>query len=97
MRLWDRKEDGGFPEVKELKRRVRDVVSPDRNLGHNEKGGERGTVTGKLLPEGDQQEEQQAMKASQESRVIGTDARSKDSKGQSCEDCTSNVNLDSEV
>jgi hypothetical protein len=32
--LWDRKIDGGFPEVKELKRRVRDVIQPDRDLGH---------------------------------------------------------------
>ncbi|KAL5931957.1 hypothetical protein ACKVV7_003931 [Pyricularia oryzae] len=33
-RLWDRKVDGGFPETKELKRRVRDVIEPGRNLGH---------------------------------------------------------------
>ncbi|KIL90961.1 hypothetical protein FAVG1_05657 [Fusarium avenaceum] len=32
--LWDRREDGGFPETKELKRRVRDVIEPDRDLGH---------------------------------------------------------------
>ncbi|KAK4455787.1 Rdx family-domain-containing protein [Podospora aff. communis PSN243] len=32
--LWDRKIDGGFPETKELKRRVRDVIEPERNLGH---------------------------------------------------------------
>lgn len=32
--LWDRKTDGGFPETKELKRRVRDVIQPERNLGH---------------------------------------------------------------
>ncbi|TLD23230.1 hypothetical protein PspLS_07274 [Pyricularia sp. CBS 133598] len=32
--LWDRKVDGGFPETKELKRRVRDVIEPGRNLGH---------------------------------------------------------------
>ena len=32
--LWDRKVDGGFPEVKELKRRVRDVIQPGRDLGH---------------------------------------------------------------
>ncbi|KAK4217919.1 Rdx family-domain-containing protein [Rhypophila decipiens] len=32
--LWDRKVDGGFPETKELKRRVRDVIQPDRDLGH---------------------------------------------------------------
>ncbi|KAJ4405547.1 hypothetical protein N0V82_010304 [Gnomoniopsis sp. IMI 355080] len=32
--LWDRTTDGGFPETKELKRRVRDVIEPGRNLGH---------------------------------------------------------------
>ncbi|KAL1857669.1 hypothetical protein Daus18300_010189 [Diaporthe australafricana] len=32
--LWDRKSDGGFPETKELKRRVRDVIEPGRDLGH---------------------------------------------------------------
>lgn len=32
--LWDRKIDGGFPETKELKRRVRDVIEPGRDLGH---------------------------------------------------------------
>ncbi|KAI0902279.1 Rdx family-domain-containing protein [Annulohypoxylon nitens] len=35
--LWDRKLDGGFPETKELKRRVRDVIEPGRNLGHVDK------------------------------------------------------------
>lgn len=32
--LWDRTVDGGFPETKELKRRVRDVIEPSRDLGH---------------------------------------------------------------
>ncbi|KAF4783286.1 putative selT/selW/selH selenoprotein domain-containing protein [Colletotrichum scovillei] len=32
--LWDRKTEGGFPETKELKRRLRDVIQPDRDLGH---------------------------------------------------------------
>jgi len=32
--LWDRKAEGGFPETKELKRRVRDIIDPTRNLGH---------------------------------------------------------------
>ncbi|KAK3990556.1 Rdx family-domain-containing protein [Cladorrhinum sp. PSN332] len=35
--LWDRKVDGGFPETKELKRRVRDVVWPGKGLGHVDK------------------------------------------------------------
>lgn len=32
--IWDRKQDGGFPSVKQLKQRVRDAVSPDKPLGH---------------------------------------------------------------
>lgn len=32
--LWDRKREGGFPETKELKNRVRNVIEPDRDLGH---------------------------------------------------------------
>ncbi|KAF0804763.1 hypothetical protein A6D6_02797 [Alcanivorax xiamenensis] len=32
--IWDRAEDGGFPEITELKRRVRDIACPDRALGH---------------------------------------------------------------
>ncbi|MFC0705705.1 SelT/SelW/SelH family protein [Cellulomonas uda] len=34
--LWDRGRDGGFPEITELKRRVRDVVAPDKPLGHSD-------------------------------------------------------------
>ncbi|KFY07828.1 hypothetical protein V492_06788 [Pseudogymnoascus sp. VKM F-4246] len=32
--LWDRKTEGGFPETKEIKRRVRDIIDPNRDLGH---------------------------------------------------------------
>ncbi|EEH19095.1 hypothetical protein PABG_01414 [Paracoccidioides brasiliensis Pb03] len=32
--LWDRKTQGGFPEVKQLKALVRNVVDPSRDLGH---------------------------------------------------------------
>jgi selenoprotein W-related protein len=32
--LWSRKEQGRFPDVKELKQRVRDIVAPERDLGH---------------------------------------------------------------
>ncbi|GBG24680.1 Hypothetical Protein FCC1311_008982 [Hondaea fermentalgiana] len=31
--IWDRRVDGGFPEAKEAKRRLRDSISPDRALG----------------------------------------------------------------
>lgn len=40
--LWDRKADGGFPETKELKRRVRDVIEPGRDLGHVDRDHHRG-------------------------------------------------------
>ena len=32
--LWDRKAEGGFPDAAELKRRLRDAVWPERELGH---------------------------------------------------------------
>lgn len=32
--LWERKRDGGFPDVKTLKQRVRDRLAPGRSLGH---------------------------------------------------------------
>ena len=32
--LWERKRDGGFPDVKQLKQMVRDRIDPDRDLGH---------------------------------------------------------------
>jgi selenoprotein W-related protein len=34
QKIFDRKQAGGFPEIKELKQMVRDVVAPDKNLGH---------------------------------------------------------------
>ena len=34
--VWDRKIDGGFPQAKILKRRVRDKIAPDRSLGHSD-------------------------------------------------------------
>jgi selenoprotein W-related protein len=32
--IWDRKTDGGFPDAKVLKQRVRDRLEPGRDLGH---------------------------------------------------------------
>lgn len=32
--VWERKRDGGFPDVKALKQRVRDAFDPERDLGH---------------------------------------------------------------
>ncbi|MFE7744523.1 SelT/SelW/SelH family protein [Nocardia sp. NPDC057455] len=32
--IWERKTDGGFPDIAVLKQRVRDRVAPERDLGH---------------------------------------------------------------
>ena len=34
--IWNRKEQGRFPETKELKQLIRDVVAPERSLGHSD-------------------------------------------------------------
>ena len=35
--VWSRKEKGRLPDIKELKRLVRDHVAPDRSLGHTDR------------------------------------------------------------
>ncbi|KAG0173570.1 hypothetical protein DFQ29_007908 [Apophysomyces sp. BC1021] len=35
--IWDRKEQGGFPDIKQLKQLVRDVIAPERSLGHSDR------------------------------------------------------------
>jgi selenoprotein W-related protein len=35
--IFDRKRYGGFPEIKELKQMVRDIVNPQKSLGHADK------------------------------------------------------------
>lgn len=35
--IFDRKSAGAFPEIKSLKQRIRDIVSPGKSLGHSEK------------------------------------------------------------
>lgn len=34
---WSRKAEGRFPEITELKQRVRDIIDPGRDLGHSDK------------------------------------------------------------
>jgi selenoprotein W-related protein len=35
--IWERKGDGGFPEAKVLKQRLRDRAWPERDLGHSDR------------------------------------------------------------
>ena len=34
--IWNRKEEGRFPESKELKQKIRNVIAPTRDLGHSD-------------------------------------------------------------
>jgi len=36
-KVFDRKEQGRFPEIKELKQMIRDIVNPEKDLGHSDK------------------------------------------------------------
>jgi selenoprotein W-related protein len=40
VQIWERKADGGFPEAKVLKQRLRDLIDPARDLGHNDRSGD---------------------------------------------------------
>ena len=35
--VWSRKAEGRFPELKDLKQRLRDVIAPEKPLGHSER------------------------------------------------------------
>lgn len=35
--VWSRKAEGRFPEMKELKQRVRDRMAPEMDLGHSDR------------------------------------------------------------
>ena len=35
--VWSRRGEGRFPELAELKQRVRDVIAPERELGHSDR------------------------------------------------------------
>ena len=37
--VWDRTVDGGFPDAKTLKQRLRDKVWPEKDLGHSDRKG----------------------------------------------------------
>lgn len=93
--LWDRRTDGGFPETKELKRRVRDVIEPGRNLGHVD----RDHAREKKEKEKEKEEKEKEEKGKEEK---GREEKEKDEKqvekktttdegtaaaSQECEDC----------
>ncbi|RPA86652.1 hypothetical protein BJ508DRAFT_372876 [Ascobolus immersus RN42] len=56
--VWERKADNGFPDIKILKRRVRDIVSPGTGLGHIDRHGGKEASVVKEEQQKEQQEEQ---------------------------------------
>lgn len=43
--IWSRATEGRFPDIKELKQRVRDRVAPERDLGHTDRKAAEVSVT----------------------------------------------------
>lgn len=74
--LWDRKEKGGFPEVKVLKQLVRDCIDPKRDLGHSD-----GHKIATKPEEKEEKEEPVAKDFGVKSEVGG------DKTGEVCVDC----------
>ncbi|MBS1156413.1 MAG: hypothetical protein H6R07_2337 [Proteobacteria bacterium] len=37
VEIWNRKTEGRFPEAKELKQRLRDLIAPEKTLGHSDR------------------------------------------------------------
>ena len=35
--IWDRRQEERFPEAKELKQAIRDIIKPDMSLGHSDR------------------------------------------------------------
>ncbi|KAG5933370.1 hypothetical protein E4U59_006906 [Claviceps monticola] len=85
--LWDRKRDGGFPEVKYLKRRVRDVIEPGRNLGHVDRDvSGTGSSARKKGPEGSEGGEAGEEVAGEGAAVVEGGGKAEGAEGK-CEDC----------
>ncbi|MFT4157212.1 MAG: SelT/SelW/SelH family protein [Microbacterium sp.] len=42
QQIWSRADAGGFPDIVALKRAVRDVIAPERPLGHADRAAARG-------------------------------------------------------
>lgn len=82
--LWDRKTDGGFPETKELKRRVRDVIEPGRDLGHVDRNYGKGAAVATAAPTA---KAEAAPAAAQAAPAVASDADTKDKEVPICEDC----------
>ncbi len=81
--LWDRKAEGGFPETKILKQRVRNCIEPGRDLGHSD--------TPASKPRGNAVEGKEAEEATKGTRDLPVMAKQQppgaSAQAERCEDC----------
>lgn len=75
--LWDRKAEGGFPETKILKQRVRNHIEPDKKLGHSD------TPASKVAANAEDSSEKPAAAGDASKESTKTQTR----KAKDCEDC----------
>lgn len=62
--IWDRKKEGRFPEAKEIKQRIRNIIDPARDLGHSDvKVGESNTTCEDCPPDDDDMSDEEADEA----------------------------------
>lgn len=92
--LWDRKAEGGFPETKELKNRVRNIIEPGRDLGHIDRSLKKGLAQAQQADPGPTQSEKgKATEANPAVHSLGqgeVEGQAQVNSGTStkCEDCT---------
>ncbi|KAF2430244.1 hypothetical protein EJ08DRAFT_589404 [Tothia fuscella] len=85
--LWDRKSEGGFPETKILKQRVRNYLDPSKNLGHSDTPAN--NPTGKAVPSNPPGPTESGLKSTPEvpKSTTRTPAQKINPDGTICEDC----------
>ena len=74
--VWDRRVEGSFPESKQLKQRVRDLVAPKKDLGHSDVKSSSSTATSASV--GDIDDCQECREAENESLQKNTNISSND-------------------
>ena len=82
--IWDRKEEGRFPEAKEVKQRIRDVINPEKSLGHSDAPAREQEKTKESIVE-TKKGETSGIKITYEETSISTITTTDD---QSCTECT---------
>ncbi|KAK5940862.1 hypothetical protein PMZ80_007279 [Knufia obscura] len=92
--IWDRKRDGGFPETKELKNRIRNVIDPERDMGHVDRALKKGkqepeAQVADLTPSAKQNQPENSKAATDESskQTDHSAHKATEAAPQDCEEC----------